>query len=66
MRRRGVTNIKSEPRRYDIRPDDEDGFIVKVMKADGTSTVTQFRTLEEANAWIDLQKRRDEEGELTI
>jgi hypothetical protein len=43
-----------------------DGYGVKVVKRDGTTTVTDFRTLEEAEAWIDRQKRRDEEGELSI
>jgi len=66
MRRRGVITKKPETKRYDIRPDDEDGFIVLVVRADGSSTINQFRTVEEATAWIEIQKRRDKDGVLTI
>ena len=51
---------------YHLIPLHDDGYGVKVVKLDGTTTVTEFRTLEEAEAWISLKKRRDEEGELTI
>lgn len=51
---------------YNLIPLPDDGYGVKVVKLDGTITVTDFRTLEEADAWINLQKRRDEEGELTL
>jgi len=53
-------------KRYDLIPLPNDGYGVKVVKLDGTTTVTEFRTLEEADAWISLQKRRDDEGELSF
>ena len=56
------------PRRktYHLFSLEEDGFGVRVVGADGGAAVTEFRTVEEAAAWIDLQKRKDEDGELTL
>ena len=52
--------------RYDILPGSEDGFCVKVTRPNGKVSASEFRTIEEAHSWIELQKRKDEEGELTI
>ena len=40
----------------------EDGFGVKVSVPGKPATVTEFRTIEEAEAWIAAQRQREEQG----
>lgn len=45
----------------------DDGFGVRVsLPGQGTSTVTEFRSLEEAEAWIVLQQQKNESDPFPI